>query len=89
MRKPPSKHRRGYTLRLQESNNGSSVYLRCYDENGRTAVILPRVGPPEEQEPPPGTTLLSHGGGLLDPRHARALAAALIAFADEKQGKKR
>lgn len=76
----------GYTLRLAESGDGYRVHLTCKDPEGRGGVLCPRVGKP--QDPPPGVTLLSYGGGFLDPQSARALAAALLAYADEKDGVK-
>ena len=74
----------GYALSLSESGDGYRVHLQCIDAEGRGGVLCPRVGKPHD--PPPGVALVSYGGGFLDPQQARELAAALIAYADEKDG---
>ncbi len=74
----------GYALSLSESGDGDRVHLKCIDAEGRGGVLCPRVGKPHD--PPPGVALVSYGGGFLDPQQARELAAALIAYADEKDG---
>jgi|JI102314A2RNA_FD_contig_31_1992719_length_702_multi_2_in_0_out_0_2 hypothetical protein len=77
------KDSRGYLVRLVESGDGYRAQLTCVDKQGRSGVLLPQRGP--VQNPPPGTNLLSYGGGLLDPTTARALAKALLAYADERE----
>lgn len=74
----------GYTLALGESGDGYRVHLTCTDGAGRVGRLCPAVGKPHD--PPEGTMLVSFGGGFLDPAQARELAAALIAYADEKDG---
>lgn len=74
----------GYVLRLSESGDGYRVHLTCADRDGHHGKLCPKVGKP--QDPPAGVHLVSYGGGFLDPQQARELAAALLAYASEKDG---
>lgn len=74
----------GYTVTLEESGDGHTVHVCCRDDKGRSGRLATDHSPPTD--PPKGTVLVSYGGGYLDPQGARQLAAALLAYADEKDG---